>query len=522
MSMTDPKAPHLSSPAEGYAISYLPKVGGGGKCLLWYCGAELPLTKLEVERNCVQSLEASVLPSLVGAMDHLNDGEAPEPWLSKCKDRLAIVIASSGIVSDEEYNVFVNDLPFSIGCKDEKVMCSGIEELTCQLREEELKEDCSAHLDSEISPGMSPVDGADPESFEKSEGTGENDKDTPGEDTEPPTHTSHTNQSTSKDLSWGRWFLSNIIQETENETLSAKAEGWKREGQQLYLNYLRGLEGEDPRNPRLVQAAILQGQKKLAIAQKDAWDTQRWFGLAMAIATLVTLFGSCFIVFHYLMRTWENLKENWTDRAARRSQSKERERMMKECEEERKLATRLHRMGLRDTEPHPSSTLIGGRTMAKGAKVTGTISGGERSLQTYKGPKTVSARAIPSSQSETKLSISAKFESRPPKGESKRGPSLELFNPIYKGKSAYPNLDKDASGTSLEEMRGEAETAAPPPYQGQLVMRYTAPVSPSTGDKGILPPAPLTRSEKEKNFVDYLTDDSGEGKPLLDEVGYLE
>ena len=160
--------------------------------------------------------------------------------------------------------------------------------------------------------------------------------------------------------------------------------------------------------------------------------------------------------------------------------------------------------------------------MAKGAKVTGTISGGESSLQAYKGPKAVSARAIPSSQSETKLSISAKFESRPPKGESKRGPSLELISPIYKGKSAYPNLDKDASGTSLEEMRGEAETAAPPPYQGQLVTRYTAPVSPSTGGKGTLPSAPPTRSEKEKNFVDYLTDDSGEGKPLLDEVAYLE
>ena len=151
-----------------------------------------------------------------------------------------------------------------------------------------------------------------------------------------------------------------------------------------------------------------------------------------------------------------------------------------------------------------------------------TTSGGERSLQAYKGPKTVSVRAIPSGQSETKLSISAKFESRPPKGESKRGPSLELFNPIYKGKSAYPNLDKDASGTSLEEMRGEAETAAPPPYQGQLVTRYTAPVSPSTGGKGTLPSAPPTRSEKEKNFVDYLTDDSGEGNPLLDEVAYLE
>ena len=520
--MKDPKAPHLSSPAEGYAISYLPKVGGGGKCLLWYCGAELPLTKLEVEQNCAQRLEVSVLPSLVGAMDHLNDGEAPEPWLGKCRDRLATVIESSGIVSDDEYNAFVNDLPFSIGCKDEKVMCSGLEELTCQLREEELQEDCSADLDLETPSGMSLVDGTDSESPETNEGTGEKEESIPGEDIEPPTYTPHANQSTPKDLSWGKWFLSKLIQETENETLSANAEEWKREGQQLYLAYLRGLDGEDPQNPRLVQAAILQGQKKLAIAQKDAWDTQRWFGLAMAIATLVTLFGSCFIVFHYLMRSWESLRENWIDRAARRSQAKERVRMMKECEEERKLATKLHRMGLLDTEPCPSSTLEEGRMTVKGAKVTGTNSGGERSLQAYKGPRTVSVRAIPSSQSETKLSISAKFESRPPKGESKRGPSLELFKPIYKGKSVYPNLDNDASGTSIEEMRGEAETAAPPPYQGQLVMKYTAPVSPPNVAKGTLPSAPLTKPEKEKKFVDYLTDDSGEGDPLLDEVAYLE
>ena len=197
--------------------------------------------------------------------------------------------------------------------------------------------------------------------------------------------------------------------------------------------------------------------------------------------------------------------------------------MMKECEEERRMATRLHRMGLLDTEPHQRSTQDEGRSRMLGANVTGPPSGGERGLQAYQGPKTVSVRAIPSSQSETKLSISAKFESRPPKGESKRGPVLELFTPVYTGKSAYPNLDLDAPEIRNKEVLGKAETAAPPPYQGQLVKRYTAPSAPMIGEsEGIPPPAPFKEPEKEKNFVDYLTDDSAEGDPLLNEVAYIE
>ena len=519
--MTDLEAPGYSSPAEGWAISYLPKVGGGGKCLLWHCGAELPLTKLEVKQNCAKQLEASVPPSLAVAMDHLNDGEAPEPWLSECRDRLATVIAPSGIISSEGYNAFVNELPFTIDCKDGKVMCSGIEELTCQLREEELKEDCSADLDSPAPSGMSLVDGTGRESLETTKGTGNSHESTLGEDIEPPTYTPHSNQSTTENLSWGKWLLSKIIQETENETLSDEVEGWEREGKQLYLTYLRKLEGEDPHNPRLVQAALLRGQRNLAIAQQDAWDTQRWFGLAMAIATLVTLCGSCFIVAHYLVRSWEGLKDTWTSRTARLSQAKERDRMMKECEEERNLALKLHRMGVLNTRPHQRSAQGESGAKVKGANVTGAQPGGEKSRQAYQSPKAISFQAVPSSHSGAKLSISAKFESRPPKGESKRGSTLELFTPIYKGKSTYPNLYLDAPELSIEEVQEEAETAAPPPYRGQLVKRYTVPDPPTGGDGSATPSAPVTRPEKEKNFVDYLTDDSDEGDPLLNEIAYF-
>ena len=157
------QTPNYSGPAGGEHPA--PPMCGGGITPLRHSGTEPPLTRPRVESGL------AVTPPFMVAMGPTCEGEAPEPRLSERAGGRPPE-ATSTLKPILFYNASSNGL--------------------ISERKGDMKEDRSANSDSWTESGMSLADGTSPESNEKIKGNGAIKGIRQGEDSEPPTYTTHT------------------------------------------------------------------------------------------------------------------------------------------------------------------------------------------------------------------------------------------------------------------------------------------------------------------------------------------